>query len=178
MDGREYAVKKIPLKETDPDLCLKVKVTILLDNAAVFISFCPLEVSVVKYLQPPLCVRGWTREQKPAHFCGKEEKYKSVLPCMNPLNNALNSSSVSYLSVYLSTQMYVKILFPFRQALSITMFARGWGLLMDFSTTCELLSQKCNPMATFFLLIILTDLAWNIGFPQWVQKIMSVGCEW
>ena len=97
---------------------------------------------------------------------------------MNPLNHALNSSSVSYLSVYLSTQMYAKILFPFRQALSITMFARGWGLLMDFSTKCELLSQKCNPVATFFLLIILTDLAWNIGFPQWVQKIMSVGCEW
>ena len=97
---------------------------------------------------------------------------------MNPLNHALNTSSVSYLSVYLSTQMYVQILFPFRQALSITMCARGWGLLMDFSTACELLSQKCNPMATFFLLIILTDLAWNIGFPQQVQKIMSVGCEW
>jgi len=25
LDGREYAVKKVPLKETDPDLCLKVK---------------------------------------------------------------------------------------------------------------------------------------------------------
>lgn len=97
---------------------------------------------------------------------------------MNPLNHALNTSSVSYLSVYLSTQMYVQILFPFRPALSITMCSRGWGLVMDFLTTCELLSQKYNPMATFFLLIILTDLAWNIGFPQWVQKIMSVGCEW
>lgn len=63
MDGREYAVKKIPLKETDPDLCLKVK-----DNGAVFICFCLLEVSVVKYLQPPLCVRGWTREQKPDYL--------------------------------------------------------------------------------------------------------------
>lgn len=61
-------MKKIPLKETDPDLCLKVKVTILLDNGPVFICFCPLEVSVVKYLQPPLCVRGWTREQKPDYL--------------------------------------------------------------------------------------------------------------
>lgn len=68
MDGREYAVKKIPLKETDPDLCLKVQVTILLDNGAVFICFCLLEMSVVKYLQPPLCVRGWTREQKPDYL--------------------------------------------------------------------------------------------------------------
>ena len=25
LDGREYAVKKVPLKETDPDLCLKVQ---------------------------------------------------------------------------------------------------------------------------------------------------------
>lgn len=25
LDGREYAVKKVPLKETHPDLCLKVK---------------------------------------------------------------------------------------------------------------------------------------------------------
>ena len=24
LDGREYAVKKIPLKETNPELCLKV----------------------------------------------------------------------------------------------------------------------------------------------------------
>ena len=34
-------MKKIPLKETDPDLCLKVKVTILLDNGAVFYLFLP-----------------------------------------------------------------------------------------------------------------------------------------
>ena len=27
LDGREYAVKKIPLKETDPDLWLKVSKT-------------------------------------------------------------------------------------------------------------------------------------------------------
>ena len=130
-------MKKIPLKETDPDLCLKVTVTILLDSGAVFICFCLLEMSVVTFFVHFFSlhcrsefsiahVTGWTREQKPDYFrCGKEEKYKSILTCMNPLNHALNTSSVRYLSVYLSTQMFVYLLFPFRQALSIILCARG-----------------------------------------------------
>ena len=77
--------------------------------------------------------------------CGKEEKYKSILTCMNPLNHGFKKHPVWVTLVFtFQPKCLCRYFSPLDKHFHFTMCWRGWDILMHFSTTCELLSEKCS----------------------------------